>query len=234
MISACRCSSCVRGGVLVRAATRLRAEEQCQLTASHSSHALRPLSRCRAFRWQPSIRPIFVIDSSLMAFGVQSCRALARHPASMPSYAATVPIRIVLADDHYLVREGVLRLLEHSPISRSSRSVSTSISPRRRRAEHPESSITTSACRRPTLTRGSRPPSSLQESQPGRRRRRPQGRRPRRTGRQLLRRRSATGRNLGVRTAAVRAVRPDPLGRQHATRSCSRAHLSSGLPLHRL
>jgi DNA-binding NarL/FixJ family response regulator len=35
--------------------------------------------------------------------------------ASAPPYSPLVPIRLVLADDHYLVREGVRRLLETEP-----------------------------------------------------------------------------------------------------------------------
>ena len=34
---------------------------------------------------------------------------------SAPAYPLAVPIRVVLADDHYLVREGVRRLLESEP-----------------------------------------------------------------------------------------------------------------------
>jgi len=42
-------------------------------------------------------------------------RAPSLEKASAPPYPLLVPIRLVLADDHYLVREGVRRLLETDP-----------------------------------------------------------------------------------------------------------------------
>ncbi len=82
-------------------------------------------------------------------------------------------IRVVLADDHYLVREGVRRLLETVPSSRSSRLRRPRRAVRRRGGRSCRtSSSPTSACRRRGVDEGIQAAERLRESAPGDRRRR--------------------------------------------------------------
>ena len=79
---------------------------------------------CRFERSEPPARStsrslrFFSLSSTIRTSG---CSASVDPPPGdletepSPSYPAPVPIRLVLADDHYLVREGVRRLLETQP-----------------------------------------------------------------------------------------------------------------------
>ena len=88
---------------------------------------------------------------------------------SSASYALRVAIRVVLAEDNYLVREGLRRLLETRPEVEVVASVrQPRVAPRRGRgARHRTSSSPTSGCLRRGSTRASRRRGSCGRARPG-------------------------------------------------------------------
>ena len=105
--------------------------------------------------------PLVVVDD-------QDERLRVLEPGASPPYPLHVPIRLVLAEDHYLVREGLRRLLEtRARVRGRGRVRRPRLAARRGRARSSRtSSSPTSACRRAATDEGIQAAERLRETQP--------------------------------------------------------------------